>query len=718
MKNRLHTAHSPYLRQHADNPVDWFPWGQEALATAQRLDKPILLSIGYSACHWCHVMAHESFEDPQTAAQQNRDFVNIKVDREEHPEVDQIYQHALQLFGQGGGWPLTMFLLPTGEPFYGGTYFPPHDRYGRPSFRRVLSAIHEAFAQRREQLVGQAGEILAALLEVESQGPQPAGQPSAPPPSLLTRCVQSIAARMDPVHGGLSGTPKFPCATALGLFFRAYGRGGAVSDAAPALLTLRKMALGGIYDHLGGGFARYSTDAVWLVPHFEKMLYDNAQLLRLYAQAHAICLVIGDEPLAQRCKAVLAQTHTWLERELRDESGGLYAAQDADSEGVEGKYFVWTPAEVDAALPAPQADVLKRCLDVRAGGNWQDPHGHGPMGTSILHETDEARTRQEDQLLHEAKQRLLEVRQTRVPPGTDDKILCAWNGLAISGLAEAGRLLANPVYVAAAQRTAHALQQHLRNPAGDLCRTYKAGVARLPATLDDYASLAEGFFHLAHATLNLQYLDELRRLTDEAIAHFYDASRRLLYLGPKTSEGVSLVVRPVSLYDSAVPSGLSTMCHNLLRLASLTVPSERQRYIQLAESLLLPHVERMQKSPIGLAHLIAAMDLYQHDLTQVLILDPALDRSPRALSAQGQALASQSQTTYLPDHLTIAVGFSDPLPPWLDHLRLGKTPHAASQQTPLAYVCKGQRCSLPITEPSALLHALSLNHIDPSNPTV
>ena len=694
MPNRLKDESSPYLRQHKDNPVDWYPFGADAFERARAEDKPILLSIGYSACHWCHVMAHESFEDDETAAQMNRDYINIKVDREELPDVDQIYQHTLQLFGEHGGWPLTMFLLPTGEPFFGGTYFPPRDGHGRPSFRRVLHALAQAYKQDREEVVGQAQKLVEALGQLQGRGAGSEAQ-NRLPPDLARRVAERLGSRMDGREGGFEGAPKFPNPTALALLLRGYARSGEVELLRPVLLTLTKMAEGGIYDQLGGGFARYSTDAHWLVPHFEKMLYDNGQLLRLYAEAHQVLLTLGQPQLAERYRRVIDETVGWLEREMRDPAGGLYAAMDADSEGVEGKYFVWTPEQVAAVVGDEKARLVARCYDVRPGGNWQDPHGHGPQGASILHVIDRPQDADEESLLGAAKAELLEARRRRVPPGTDDKVLTAWNGLVITGLAEAGRLLGEPRYIDAARRTADFLLQALRGPDGGLLRTYKEGTAKLPATLDDHAFFAEGLFHLASATADLTYLTEAVRLIDETLTRFYDEQKGLFFLGPAQTAGVTLVTRPVSLFDSAIPSGLSVTCQNLLRLGALADDARRERYLQIAETTLLRQSEQAVRNPGGMSNLIAALDLWQNGLVMTVIMEGEGGAADESAAALHRASLAQ----YLPDHFVLRSRVGQPLPPPFDALVFGKTA-VGGQAT--AYVCRGPRCSAPITDPAEL----------------
>jgi uncharacterized protein YyaL (SSP411 family) len=685
-----------------DNPVDWFPWGDAAFAKARSEDKPILLSIGYSACHWCHVMAHESFEDEETAAQMNHEFVCIKVDREEHPDVDQVYQHALNLFDEHGGWPLTMFLLPSGEPFYGGTYFPNRDAYGRPSFRRVMSALSSAYQTQRKDVAEQAQKLVTALQQLESRG---AGAETAEqlPPDFVQRVASRLETRIDRRLGGFAGAPKFPNPSSLSIFLRAFAKKREEGTASPTLLTLSNMGEGGIYDHLGGGFARYSTDEKWLVPHFEKMLYDNAQLLRLYAESNRIAFELS-LPVADRYAQIIAETHGWLEREMRDPSGGLYAAQDADSEGVEGKYFVWSPDEVAAVLDAEHAELFCRTYDIIPGGNWNDPHGHGPRGKSIPHLAFAPQDAESQQRLAEARAKLLAARHERVPPSTDDKILCGWNGLAITGLAEAGRLLGEARYVQAAKRTADFALDKLRDENGRLLRTYKGGTAKLPATLDDHAFLAEGLYHLAHATQDFSYFDRLRELMDALLFGFYDAERRLFFLGPDESAGVRLCARPVSLHDSAIPSGLSVACMNLLRLSALidSKDAARERYQNIAEKTLRGLSEQALRNPFGLSNLVAAIDLLQSGLVVAVIVDPGLSLKGQP-SDGGRALWSVTAARYVPDLFTIVCHPERPLAQSLDHLRAGKP---AKDGKATAYVCRGPRCTAPITDEKELTNRL------------
>ncbi|MEO9194483.1 MAG: thioredoxin domain-containing protein, partial [Polyangia bacterium] len=484
MPNRLESEQSPYLRQHAENPVDWLPFGKEAFAEAERLDRPILLSIGYSACHWCHVMAHESFENAATAKLMNERFVNIKVDREELPDVDQIYQRALALQGESGGWPLTMFLTPSGTPYFGGTYFPPEDRYGRPGFPRILVALSDAWHKDRESILGHAKKYtdgLAHLAARELDG----GDASALTDAALDTAIDRLLGRVDVEHAGFGGAPKFPNASALRLLLRGArrarrkGRDGAALEAA-FLAALTTMAEGGIYDQLGGGFARYATDRVWLVPHFEKMLYDNGQLMRLYAEGYQRTR----DPLYAR---VLRETAAFMERELRAPEGGLYTALDADSDGVEGLFYAWTWAELEALLSPSELALVATHWGAKPEGNWKDPHGHGPELANVLSIVE----RGGEAELTVVREKLFAARASRVRPGTDDKILSGMNGLALTGLSEAARVLDDPTILEGARRTAAFLLDSLRGAEGRMRRTWK-GEARLPGTLDDHAFVAEG----------------------------------------------------------------------------------------------------------------------------------------------------------------------------------------------------------------------------------
>jgi uncharacterized protein YyaL (SSP411 family) len=663
--------------------VEWLPWGEEALRRAVEEQRPILLSIGYSACHWCHVMAHESFEDPETARLMNERYVCIKVDREEMPDVDQIYQTALQLQGEHGGWPLTMFLTPDGVPYFGGTYFPPRDAFGRPSFKRILVALSDAWQQQREAVLENARQFKEGLAWVAGKGRS--GGADKILDDSVDRAAAALAMRIDRREGGFQGAPKFPNPKAMQLILRGARRAQLAGDADAPLLfeavtrTLAKMAEGGIYDQIGGGFHRYSTDAEWLVPHFEKMLYDNAQLLTLYAEAYQVTR----EPMFAR---VLGETVGYLERDLRAPDGGLYTAEDADSEGVEGKFYVWTPAEVRALVGDEAAAVVARCYDVQEGGNWNDPHGHGPRGASILHVVDRPEGERERALLDEARAQLLAARQRRVRPGTDDKVLASSNGMAIAGLAEAGRVLGERAFVDGARRTAEFVLTRMTEASqGRLLRTYKDDTARLPGTLDDHACVADGLLALYEATGEARWLEEAHRLTALAVGLFYDEPGRAFYL--TAAEDPGLIQRPLSQHDSAVPSGMSVCLHNLIRLGDIC--GER-RWLAIAEAVLTAHYARAMENPFGFSNLLAALDLHLSRPTEIVLAGGEVGALERAVAE-----------VYLPNRVIVHAAGA---PPLVAALVAGKGP---ADGQPAAWVCRNFACQRPQVDPAQLKEALA-----------
>jgi uncharacterized protein len=687
MPNRLAGESSPYLRQHADNPVDWYPWGEEAQTRARAEDRPILLSVGYSACHWCHVMAHESFEDAETARLMNERFVNVKVDREEMPDVDQIYQQALQLQGEHGGWPLTMFLTPEGLPFFGGTYFPPRDGHGRPGFKRLLLALSEAWKSKRNEVLDNSRQFREGLAAIAVHGRQ-AGEANILVDSI-ERASAKLAVRIDRREGGFEGAPKFPNPKAMELILRGARRFARAKDADAAellravALTLVKMAEGGIYDQLGGGFARYSTDAHWLVPHFEKMLYDNAQLIVLASETWQMT----KEPTLER---VVRETIAYLERDLRAPEGGFYTAEDADSEGVEGKFYVWTPDEVRAVvgaagIDAQAADLFMRCYDVSDAGNWSDPHGHGPEHASILHVVDRPRGADEERMLADVKAVLLNERKKRVRPGLDDKVLAGNNGMAIAALAEAGRIFGDAAFVDGARRTAAFVLAHMTEGSrGRLLRTFKSGAARLPGTLDDHAHVVDGLLALYEAGGEARWLEEAHRLTRLSLALFWDPKERCFYMTAADDPG--LVQRPVSTFDSAVPSGMSVTIENLIRLGDIC---GEKNWLDIAEQALHAHYERALDNPFGFANLLNALDLWLERPTEIVLA--GADTAPLA-----RAIAS----VYLPNRMIVR---ADSAPPLVSKLVTGKT---AVNGVSAAYICRDFTCERPETDTSALARAL------------
>ncbi|HET9017297.1 MAG TPA: thioredoxin domain-containing protein [Thermomicrobiaceae bacterium] len=683
MPNRLQHERSPYLRQHATNPVDWYPWGSEALERARAEDRPILLSIGYSACHWCHVMAHESFENPAIAGEMNRSFVNIKVDREERPDLDTLYMAAVQMLTGSGGWPMTVFLTPDGRPFYGGTYYPPEDRAGMPGFPRVLEAVLDAYRERRGEVDRTADEISGNL------GTQ---FHWAPPPTTLTvdlldEATRRLTAQFDPRNGGFGGAPKFPPAMALEFLLRQRHRTGSADAGAMLDLTLERMARGGIHDQIGGGFHRYAVDAVWLVPHFEKMLYDNALLARAYTLAHQ---ATGHRLFRQ----VAEDAVDYVLREMTSPEGGFYATQDADSEGVEGKFYLWTPAEIDDVLGPRDGAAVSRFFGVTPGGNFD--------GRSILHvpESPDAvaaslgiDVAELARVIAAARPRLYAARAGRVWPGRDDKVLTGWNGLMLRALAEAGTALARPDVVEAAVRNARFIRAHLVRD-GRLLRVYQDGEARVPAYLEDHAALAAALVSLYEATFDVAWIVWARDLAREMLDRFWDDASGAFFDTPADQQ--DLIVRPRDVFDSATPSGNALAAETLLRLAWLLGDDELRRR---ATAVLEQFGPVAAQHPTGFGALLTACDSALADAREVAIVgDPD--------EAATQALLATVRRPYLP-HKVVALAHSERSD------QAGVVPLLADRGmvdgVPTAYVCEGYTCKLPVTSPEALAAELGLS---------
>jgi uncharacterized protein YyaL (SSP411 family) len=613
MPNALARETSPYLRQHAENPVDWLPWGAEALERAQARDVPLLVSIGYSSCHWCHVMEHESFEDPRVAAVMNEEFVCVKVDREERPDVDALYMEAVQGMTGHGGWPLNVFLTPEQVPFYGGTYFPPAERPGMPAWTQVLQAIAETWRERKEE-IRKGGEQLRERLGGGAQL-RPSHEPIQA--AALDAAVQVLRQSFDSVQGGFGGAPKFPQAPVLEfLLARALAKAPnednpASAEARMALFTLRAMASGGIHDQVGGGFHRYAVDATWTVPHFEKMLYDNALLARAYLHGYRLSKeerlgsppsrrlphpLGGDEELAAVCRDTL----DWMLREMRGPEGGFYSALDADSEGVEGRYYVWKVSELEDLLGEDATEAI-RWLGATEEGNFLDPH-HPEPGLNVL---EDRGPRPDEATQGRIREALLHARQQRTRPGLDDKRLTAWNALAISALADAGSVLGEPGYLDAAVRCAEFIQRELRDGEGRLLRTYSEGKARLGAYLEDHAFLLEALMTLFEATCEERWLTEARALADEMVARFGDAEHGGFF--STASDHEALIARRKDLEDSPIPSGASAAALGLLRLARATGELHYER--EALGVLRLLH-EIAPRHPTSFGHVLQAMQLY------------------------------------------------------------------------------------------------------------
>lgn len=663
MPNHLLTASSRYLQQHAHNPVDWYPWGEEALEKAHREDKPIFLSIGYSACHWCHVMAHESFEDEMTAALLNAHFVSIKVDREERPDLDRIYMGAVQALTGGGGWPMSVFLTPEGAPFYGGTYFPKTPHYGMPAFTQVLRAIAEAWQAQRSQLV-RGGQKLIAALQEQAEIAVETEQANLDPVTL-EQAYQALQATYDSTHGGWGAAPKFPQPMILEFLLRTHHNTGDPRALHMVTHTLEAMARGGIYDQLGGGFHRYAVDTKWLIPHFEKMLYDNAQLVPVYLHAWQVT----GEPLF---RAIVEETLDYVLREMTAPEGGFYATQDADSEGEEGKFFMWTPDEVRAALGGPASRYLT-LYGITEEGNFK--------GRNIL--TFNGSTPEREAIVG-AREVLFKARSLRTPPGRDEKVLTSWNGMMLRAFAEAARVLNREDYLRAAERNAEFLLRALRTPEGRLWHVWHADEAKVEGFLEDYTQLAWGLLALYQSTFEPRYYGAARDLMEQALTHFRAESGFF----DTADDSAALIVRPKELQDNAVPSGNAIAVTVLLELARL---SHEPRYTKLAHASLSTVQPLLGQYPLGFGQWLNALDAALASGTEIAIVGDLN-------AGESKDLLRISQAGYDP-HRLIAAG-SGSLPPQLEH----RQPHEG-QST--AYVCRGATCLPPTTDPETLRKILS-----------
>jgi uncharacterized protein len=651
MSNRLAQETSPYLLQHRENPVDWYPWSEEALDRARAEDRPILLSVGYSACHWCHVMERESFEDAETASYMNEHFVCIKVDREERPDVDALYMEAVQAISGQGGWPMTVFLDPEGVPFYGGTYFPPDEGRGMPSFRMVMEAVVEAFESKRDEVRQRAPQMRARLAAIAQVEPAPE-TPQAP---MLVEAVAQLRAAADMQRGGFGGAPKFPPASALELLL-------ARGEHEVPEKTLDAMLAGGIYDQIGGGFARYSVDADWLVPHFEKMLYDNALLARAYLHGWQ---ALGHERYRRACEETLG----WALREMRGPEAGFYSALDADSEGEEGRFYVWTPEQIREVLGDGAQEVIDY-YGVSEGGNFE--------GRNILHLAGSA-TAPEPHDLGEARRALYDSRAKRVWPGLDDKRLTSWNALMIAALAEAGAVLERDDYLEAARACADFIWDQMRDPAGHLLRTYKDGRAHLNAYLEDHAFLLEALLTLYESTFEVHWFERAQALAEAMIARFGDEQRGGFFSTSDDHE--SLIARRKEIGDHPIPSGNSAAAMALLRLSALT--GERG-YEQQAESVFRLFAKPAAQHPEAFAHLLRAIDFHLSPTKEVALIGDELNDLARIVRSEHRP------------HLVLAGGPEGSDTPEL--LRDRPTMNGS----PTAYVCHSFTCKQPVMDPPAL----------------
>ena len=683
MANRLSNETSPYLLQHKDNPVDWYPWGEEALRRAREEDRPILLSVGYSACHWCHVMERESFEDDQTARMMNEHFVNIKVDREERPDIDSIYMAAVQALTRHGGWPMTVFLTPDGAPFYGGTYFPPVPSRGMPSFQQLLMSIADAYENRREEVLESADSV-RDFLRASTAAAMPRAEVAGT--GLLDHAAASLLSQLDRRFGGFGAAPKFPQAMNLEVLLRHHHRTGDRSALDGVELTLRQMANGGIYDQLGGGFARYSVDAYWLVPHFEKMLYDNALLSRLYLETYQ---ATGDVFY----RRIAEETLDYVLRDMTDKEGGFYSAEDADSEGVEGKFYVWTPGELGSVLEPEEADLAARYWDVTERGNFEGKSIlHVPRPPEAVAEEFGLSSEELDKRIVGIRDKLFAAREKRVRPGRDEKILAAWNGLMLRSFALAARITGREDYREAAVRNASFIVEKMKED-GRIHRSYKDGRARFNGYLEDYAMVADGLVAVYEATFQTRWLVEADALMQAVSELFWDEDRRSFYDTPADHE--ELVTRPRDVYDNAAPSGTSVATEVLLRLALLL---DRADYRQRAEDILGELAGGMEKIPGAFGRLLCALDFSTAEPREVAIIG-----GPEA--ADTGALLDEVYSTYLPNKV---VAGRDPQ----DDEAAGLVPllaqRGAREGKATAYVCVQYACQTPTTDTQELARQLGI----------
>ncbi len=654
--NRLINETSPYLLQHAHNPVDWYPWGEEAFERAKGENKPVLVSIGYSACHWCHVMEHESFEDEAVAAIMNEHFVNIKVDMEERPDVDQIYMNFVQLTTGRGGWPMNVFLTPDKRPFFGGTYFPPAPRYNMPSWPQILTSIADAFRDKRDELENSANDIVGELRRLTIVESAPGVLSS----DLLDQAFTSFSRTFDSLNGGFGGAPKFPPAMSLEFLLRYHKRTGDGLALSIVTHTLDKMANGGIYDQLGGGFHRYAVDAIWLVPHFEKMLYDNAQLVRVYLHAYQ---VTGDEFY----KRIAIKTLEYVRREMLDESGGFYSTQDADSEGVEGKFFVWTPEEINAILGNDLGRQFCSFYDVTGEGNFESE--------SILNTKNPVATAPGSDRFADARAMLFAEREKRIKPNRDEKVLTAWNGLMLAAFADAAAVLGNDEYLDIAKRNAEFICTELQRD-GMLLRTWKEGESKLNGYIEDYANVADGLVVLYQVSGDAKYLVEAKRLADLMITEFWDEDNGGFFFTSNDHE--ELIVRNKDFYDNATPSGNSVAADVLLRLAKLLGDEKYERF---AVAVLRLTASQLRRHPQGFGRALSALEFYLGETKEIVII-----------GEKGNELECEVLRRYLPDAV---VAISSDAESDQELIPLLKDRNMVDGKA-TAYVCENFVCQRPV----------------------
>ncbi|MBV9925086.1 MAG: thioredoxin domain-containing protein [Acidobacteria bacterium] len=679
--NRMIHETSPYLLQHAHNPVDWFPWGEEAFRRAREEDKPILLSIGYSACHWCHVLMHESFENEETARQMNEQFVNIKVDREERPDLDQIYMNAVQMMTRHGGWPLTVFLTPDLVPFYGGTYFPPVDQHQMPGFPRILAAVAEAYRTRPEEVRQSAWEILSELrrMSVAQESSE------AVNPQILDNAYRGLARSFDPRFGGFGGAPKFPSSMNLDFLLRIYERTGDARALEMVTHSCRMMARGGMYDQLDGGFHRYSTDARWLVPHFEKMLYDNALLTRLYLHTYQ---ATGEHFFRQIAEETLA----YVRREMLDESGAFYSTQDADSEGVEGKFFVWDREEVETLLGPEDARLFCAYYDVTEGGNFEERNIlHVERDAAEVARAENVTVERLTEALNRGRGRLFNERETRVKPGRDEKVITAWNGLMLEAFAEASAVLEREDYREVAERNAEFILDTVFKD-GLLLHVYKDGRAKHVGFLDDYAFVVSGLVTLYETTGRVRWLEAAVSLTDKMVEEFWDEEGGGLFYNGRSGE--KLIVRNKDYFDNATPSGNSVAAEALLRLSVLT---GNEGYRRKAVNVLRLVRDAVERYPSAFGYALGAIDFHLSTPKEIVVVGEAEQARPLLREVWGR---------YLPNKVVVHSSIDDRDAARLVPLLQDRT---AQGGRATAYVCQNYTCLQPVNTPEELAAQLEGN---------
>jgi uncharacterized protein YyaL (SSP411 family) len=692
-QNKLKDEKSPYLLQHADNPVDWYPWGDEAFEKARELDRPIFLSIGYSTCHWCHVMEHESFEDPEVARLMNKTFISIKVDREERPDIDQVYMSVAHLLTGRGGWPLTIIMTQDKKPFYAATYIPKRSSFGMLGMMDLVPRVGELWKTRRKELIGTADKVIEVL---KGEGGGRTEQPIDK--AVLNEAYNNLGENFDEQHGGFGTAPKFPSPQTLGFLLRYWKRTGEIQALRMVERTLDEMRQGGMYDHLGGGFHRYSTDREWKVPHFEKMLYDQALLVLAYTEAYQ---ATGNELYGQTAREIIR----YVLRDMTDVRGGFYSAEDADSEGEEGKFYTWTEDEIREALEEREADLAVEVFNVEESGNYIDEATRSHTGRNILYIDRQLENitlqagLQAEELrftLERAREKLFFYRNKRVRPHRDDKILTDWNGLMIAALAAAGRALDEKQYTQAAEKAAGFILVHMRAEDGRLLHRYRDGEADIPAYADDYAFFVWGLIELYEATFDPQFVTEAIRLNDEFIENFWDDAKGGFYF--TADDGELLLVRTKEYYDGAVPSGNSVAMMNLLRLARITgSPALEKKGALITAS----NAEAVLKAPRAFTSLLSAVDFELGPTYEVVIVGNERESDTRKM-------LRLLHKTFIPNSVVILrnpfqdTSVIDETAPFLEHM-------TQIDSSATAYVCVDHTCELPTTDPEKMMEILGRN---------